>query len=80
MQPGKWDLKWKSGYRIVCIEHNRHYLHIQNQATRKTRRGNVKDIVFELPVELWNVDTKFSRVGKFINHPENLLTIPLNTD
>ena len=34
-QPGKWDLKWRSGYRIVQIEHNRYFLHIKNQATRK---------------------------------------------
>ena len=34
----------------------------------------------ELPVELWNVDRKFGRTGKFINHPENLPTIPLNAD
>ena len=32
-QPGKWDLKWRQGYRIVCIEHDRHFLHIENQAT-----------------------------------------------
>ena len=25
-QPGKWDLKWRAGYRIVCIECNGHYL------------------------------------------------------
>ena len=23
-QPGKWDLKWRPGYRIVCIEHDVH--------------------------------------------------------
>ena len=23
-QPGKWDLKWRPGYRIVHIEHERH--------------------------------------------------------
>ena len=34
-QPGKWDLKWRAGYRIVCIEYKEHYLHIENQATRK---------------------------------------------
>ena len=34
-QPGKWDLKWRSGYRIVCIEYNRHFIHIKNQATGK---------------------------------------------
>ena len=79
-QPGKWDLKWKAGYRIVCIECNGHYLHIENQATGKSRPCNVKDIVHECPVELWNVDTKFGRAGKFINHPANLPTIPLNTD
>ena len=34
-QPSKWDLKCRPGYRIVCIEHNGHFLHIENQATRK---------------------------------------------
>ena len=32
-QPGKWDLKWRPRHRIVQIECNRHFLHIQNQAT-----------------------------------------------
>ena len=35
-QPGKWDLKWRPGYRIVPIECNGHYIHIENQATGKT--------------------------------------------
>ena len=74
-QPSKWDLKWRSGYRIVCMECNRYYHNIENQATGKTRPCNVKDIVHVLPVKLWNVDTKFGRAGKFINHPTNL-TIP----
>ena len=34
-QPGKWDLKWRSGYRIGCIEHDGHFIHIENQATAK---------------------------------------------
>ena len=34
-QPSKWDLKWRPGYRIVQIEHSRHFLHIENQATGK---------------------------------------------
>ena len=34
-QPGKWDLKWRPGYRILCIEHDGHFLHIENQATGK---------------------------------------------
>ena len=33
--PGKWDLKWRPRYRIVCIECNRHFIHIENQATGK---------------------------------------------
>ena len=32
-QPGKWDLKWRPRYQIVRIEHNGHYIHIENQAT-----------------------------------------------
>ena len=32
-QPQKWDLKWKPRYRIVHTEDDRHYLHIENQAT-----------------------------------------------
>ena len=34
-QPDKWDLKWRPGYRIVCIEHDGHFIHIENQATGK---------------------------------------------
>ena len=34
-QPRKADLKWRPGYRIVRIEHDRHLLYIENQATRK---------------------------------------------
>ena len=30
MQPGKWDLKWRPRYRIVCIGCNRHFIHIEN--------------------------------------------------
>ena len=35
-QPGKWDLKWRPRYQIVCIECNGHFIHIKNQATGKT--------------------------------------------
>ena len=34
-QPGKLDLKWRSRYRIVHIEHDGHFIHIKNQATGK---------------------------------------------
>ena len=34
-QPGKWDLKLRPGYKIVCIEYDGHFLHIENQATRR---------------------------------------------
>ena len=34
-QPSKWDLKWRPRYRIVQIEHDRHFLHMENQATGK---------------------------------------------
>ena len=71
--------KWRAGYRIVCTECNGHYVHIENQATGKMRPYNVKDIVHKLSVKLWNVDTMFGRGGKFIDHPANLPTIPLNT-
>ena len=76
-QPGKWDLKWRAGYRIVSIGCNRHYLYIENQASGKTRPCSMKDVVHKLPVHLWNIDTTFGRDGKFINHPTNLPTIPL---
>ena len=41
-QPGKWDLKWRARYSIVCMEHDEHYLHIKNQSTGKTQSCNVK--------------------------------------
>ena len=76
-QPGKWDLKWRPRYQIVCIECYRHYLHIKNQATDKTRSCNVKGVVLEPPVELWNIDIQFGRAGKYINHPASLPIITL---
>ena len=77
-QPSKWDLKWRPGYRIVQIECDRHFLHIENQSTGKVWSCNVKDVVLEPPVKLWNIDTQFARAGKFINHPVNLPTISLH--
>ena len=50
------------------------------KVTGKTRTCNVKDIVHEPPLELWNVDTMFGRARKFINHSANLPTVPLNSD
>ena len=63
--PGKWDLKWRAGCRIVRIKCKGHYLHIENQATGKIRSCNVKDVVLE-PI------SEFGRASKFINHPNNL--------
>ena len=77
-QPGKWDLKWRPGYRIVQIECDGHFLHIENQTTGKLHSCNVKDVVLEPPVEFWNIDTQFGRCGKYVNHPANLPTIKLN--
>ena len=76
-QPGKWDLKWRPRYRIVCIECNGHFIHIENQATGKTQSCNVTDIILEPPIEFWNIDTQFSRASHYINHPANLPTIQL---
>ena len=77
-QPGKWDLKWRPGYRIVQIECDGHFLYIENQATGKVQSCNVKDVVMEPPVELCNIDTQFGRAGKFITYPANLPTISLH--
>ena len=77
-QPGKWDLKWGLGYRIVQIECNRHFLHIENQATGKVQSCKVKDVVLEPPVEFWKIDTWFGRAGKYVNHSANLPTISLH--
>ena len=75
-QPGKWDLKWRPGYRIVHIEHDGHFIHIENQATGKIQSYNIKDIL-EPPIKFWNTDTQFSRPSCYINHPANLPTIQL---
>ena len=77
-QPVKWDLKCRPGYRVVWIECDEHFLHIENQATGKMPSWNVKDIILEPPVELWNIDTQFGWARKFINHPANLPTISLH--
>ena len=77
-QPGKWDLKWRPGYTIVQIEHDGHFLHMENQATRKVLSCNMKDVVLEPPVEFWKIDTQFCRAEKYVTHPANLPTISLN--
>ena len=33
--PGKWDLRWRAGYRIIQIEHKECYLHIKKPSYRK---------------------------------------------
>ena len=76
-QPGKWDLKWRPRYQVVCIEHNGHFIHIENQATGKIQSCNVTDIILEPPIEFWNINTQFSRASHYINHPANLPTIHL---
>ena len=76
-QPGKWDLKWRPGYMIVHIEHDGHFIHIENQATGKIQSCNVKDIILEPPIEFQNIDTQFGRANHYINHPANLPTIQL---
>ena len=70
-------LKWRPGYQIVRIEHNGHYIHIENQATGKILSCNVTDIILEPPVEFWNINTQFGRASCYINHPSNLPTIQL---
>ena len=69
--PGKWDLKWRAGYRIIQIEHEGRYLHIENQATGKSRSCNINDVVLEPVHELWNVNPEFGRASKFINRLDN---------
>ena len=76
-QSGKWDLKWRPGYGIVCIECNGHFIHIENQATWKIQSCNVKDIILEPHIQFWNIDTQSSRASCYINHPANLPTIQL---
>ena len=76
-QPGKWDLKWRPGYRIVHIEHDEHFIHIENQATGKIQSCNIKDIILEPPIEFWNIDTQFGRASRYVNYSANLPTIQL---
>ena len=72
------NLKQRSRYRIVRIECNGHFIHIENQATGKDMiLQHVTDIMLEPPVKFWNIDTQFGRASCFINHPANLPTIQL---
>ena len=76
-QPGKWDLKWRPGYKIVHIEHDGHFIHIENQATGKIQSCNIKDIILGPPIKFRNIDTQFGRASHNINHPAYLQTIQL---
>ena len=69
--------KVETCYQIVRIECNGHFIHIENQATGKTRSCNVSDIILEPPVKFWNVNTQFSQASHYINHPANLPTIQI---
>ena len=76
--PGKWDLKWRAGYRIIWIEHKGCYLHIKNQAIGKIRSCNVKDIVLEPISELWNVNPEFGMSQQVHQPPRTTYqTLPL---
>ena len=70
-------LKRRPGYRIVHIECHGHFIHIENQATGKILSCNVTDIILEPPIEFLNIETQFSRAGRYVNHPTNLPTIKL---
>ena len=73
-------MEFKSGDPVigVHIECNRHFIHIENQATGKTWSCNVTDIILEPPVKFWNMDTQFGQASHYINHPTNLPTIQLH--
>ena len=58
---------------IVCIECDRHFIHIENQAKGKIWSCNVKDIILEPPIEFWNIDTQFTLL---IYQPYNLWIPP----
>ena len=70
-------LKWRPRYRIVHIEHDRHFIHIENQATGEIQSCNITDVILEPQKEFWNVDTQFSRTSYYINHSANLPAIQL---
>ena len=65
-QPGKWDLKWRSGYWIVHIECDGHYLHIKNQATGKTRSCNIKD--WHAVWQNWKIHQASHKFANFHTH------------
>ena len=77
-QPGKWDLKWRPGYRIVQIEHDWHFLHINKPSYWKNLVLQWEGCSILTFFEFWNIDTQFDRAGKHINHPVNLPTITVN--
>ena len=48
-QPSKWDLKWRPGYRIVCIECARHAIHIKTKPQEKYNPAMSKTLYKNLP-------------------------------
>ena len=54
-QPEKWDLKWRAGYRIIKIERDGRYIHIENQVRGKIHSCNMKDIMHEPPIIWWDM-------------------------
>ena len=77
-----FQVKWRPRYRIVHIECNGHYIHIENQATGKTQSCNVTDIILEPTVEFWNIDIQFGRASHILTtqpiYPQYSLLMHLN--
>ena len=68
--PGKWDLKWRAGYRIVQIEHAGCYLHIKTKLQERSDPVMLRTLSLNQFVNYANPE--FGRASKFINHPNNL--------
>ena len=43
----------------------------------KYNHDNDLDIILEPPIEFWNIETQFSRAGRYLNHPTILPPIKL---
>ena len=62
-QPGKMGFKMEAEIQDFCIEHDAHYLHIENQAMGKMRSCNVKDILHNHSLNSGNFTLNLAELG-----------------
>ena len=71
------DLRWEPNYRVIRLKSPWPVL-VEIQVSSKAKCCNVADLKPKHPTEDWELKpSSISRATRFINHPDNLLSVDL---